>query len=266
MARAVSGDHNRSKLAIDVCPIPFNNQGKTTVMKHNHSSKPSFARLRSPKFLRKSAAFLGLGFWASSLALISPTAQSQSSGVPYCFDVQMSIDVYESPSFRSRKIAAYTNADIAYATTNRPISVGVNDGTADGNSFVQVKIYDGSSAWVPRYPEGSNSPALIDLEGFDDCSATGEGPPANEYCFSVQRPTNVYARPSYDAMLGARYVAGDTAYATTNPPTSVWVRDSALANGNSFIEVEIYDGNIAWVPRFRADADVPLLVDLAECP
>ena len=249
-----------------VCLIPFENQGKTTLMTQNNSFKPSFSRLNSPKLLRKPAALLGLGLWVSSLALISPTAQSQSSGVPYCFDVQMSIDVYESPSFRSRKIAAYMNNDIAYATTNRPISVGVNDGTADGNSFVQVKIYDGSSAWVPRYLEGRNTPTLIDLEGFNDCSPTGEGPPANEYCFFVQRPTNVYARPAYDAILDARYAAGDTAYATTNPPTSVWINDPDLVNGNSFIEVSIYDGNVAWVPRFRADADVPLLVDLAQCP
>lgn len=220
---------------------------------------------------RKSVAFLGMGFWASSLALLSPIAQSQSNDTAYCFAVQTPINIYESPSFRAMTADSYAAGDVAYATTNPPQAVWVRDGTGDGNSFVEVAFYDGNIGWIPRYPAGSDSPALIDLSGSADCpapglNAAGGDTGGSEYCFFVQRPTNVYSRPTYSAITGDSYAAGDTAYATTDPPISVWIDDPDLENGNSFIEVEIYGDNTAWVPRFRADADVPLLVDLADCP
>jgi cytochrome c5 len=287
MARAVSGDHNRFKLAIDVCPIPFNNQGKTTVMTHNHSSKPSFARLRSPKFLRKSAAFLGLGFWASSLAVVSPTAQSQSNATPYCFGVKMDTFVYASPSFRARQLAPYAIDDIAYATTNQPTSVPVNDGTADGNSFIEVAFTNGDKGWTPRYPEGIDVPILIDMEGFTDCPNPGKNaagdlsksegndmptpqnqPDETPYCFGVKMDTFVYASPSFRARQLAPYAIDDIAYATTNQPTSVPVNDGT-ADGNSFIEVAFTNGDKGWTPRYPEGIDVPILIDMegfTDCP
>lgn len=218
---------------------------------------------------RKSVAFLGLGFWASSLALLSPIAQSQSNGA-YCFSVQTPTNIYARPSFGAMMADTYAPGDTAYATTNPPTSVWVNDGTRDGNSFIEVAYYDGNIGWIPRFPAGSNAPALVDIT---DCPNPGPnaagsiiGPVASDYCFFVQRPTNLYSRPSYRAITGDTYAVGDTAYATTDPPTSVWINDPDLVDGNSFIEVKIYGGNTAWVPRFRADADAPLLVDLADCP
>jgi len=221
---------------------------------------------------KKSVAVLGMGFWASSLALLSPTAQSQSNDVPYCFGIKTAVDVYEGPSFGSRKVAAYITNDTAYATTTNPTQVWVNDGTTDGNNFVEVAFTGGQTGWVPRYRAGSDTPAMVDMSGFTDCPDPGPGAagyatgPTPAVCFFVQRPTNVYSRPAYGAITPDSFAVGDTAYATTAPPTSVWLNDPDLVNGNSFIEVEIYGGNTAWVPRFRADADAPLLVDLAECP
>lgn len=221
---------------------------------------------------KKSAALLGVAVWAGPLALFSTMAQSQTPGTGICFAVVGSTPLYAAPSFSARQIASFASGDTAYATTNPPFSVPAFDGTADGNSFIEVAIYDGNIAWAPRYPQGSDNPLLIDLPS-DDCPdpglnafvfpPTGVGP---EYCFAVVQPTNLYAFPSFGASTGDRYAAGDIAFATANPPFTAWVNDGTV-DGNSFIEVSIYGGNTAWVPRFPAGSNSPILVDLpsADC-
>ncbi|MEM9119945.1 MAG: hypothetical protein AAF827_16245 [Cyanobacteria bacterium P01_D01_bin.6] len=118
---------------------------------------------------QKLFTLLGLGLCASSLALFSPAAQGQSNGTPYCFSIRTAVDVYDSPSFGATKIADYISGDTAYATTNPPTSVWVNDGTRDGNSFIKVAIYGGNVGWVPRYLAGSDVTVLTDQQGFSNC-------------------------------------------------------------------------------------------------
>jgi hypothetical protein len=81
------------------------------------------------------------------------------------------------------------------------------------------------------------------------------------YCYYVLEPTNLYSAPSFDAELGASFTTGDKAYATTYPYTHVSDR------GITFVQVAIYEGNIAWAPFFALDG-TPLLEEYPseECP
>lgn len=231
----------------------------------------SLARTRHSRLWPKPLALLGLGFWASSLALVSPNAQGQSNDTAYCFSVQTATSIYASPSFGAITADSYTAGDTAYATTNPPTSAWFDDGTVDGNSFVEVAFYDGNIGWIPRFPEGSDVPLLVDITNCPNPvpNAAGYlvgGPGGGEYCFAVQTPVNVYSSPSYFAMTADTFAVGDTAYATTNPPNFMWIDDPNFVEGNSFVEVVIYGGNTGWLPRFKVGANLPVLVDLANCP
>jgi len=239
-------------------------------MTQNNSSKPSFARPSFFRLWKKTATFLGLGFTASSLAWFLPSvhspsnAQNPSGERPYCFGVQANVDVYASPSFGAPRIAAYVSGDTAYATTNDPTSSWVNDGTADGNSFIEVAFTGGQTGWVPRFPAGSDVPILIDMEGVTDCPnpmppAAGseiKGVDEDRVCFYVDQPTNLYSRPEFGAVTSARYNVGDIAYASY-PFESVPVENGT----NAFILVDIYGGNQAWVPRYPRGSATPILID-----
>ncbi|WP_044151380.1 hypothetical protein [Leptolyngbya iicbica] len=72
---------------------------------------------------------------------------------------------------------------------------------------------------------------------------------ANGFCYYVRASTNLYTTPSFAAEAGARFAAGDRAYATTIPPTFAWNNSV----GTNFVAVAIYDGNTAWVPLYNPD-------------
>ncbi|MEM1280710.1 MAG: hypothetical protein AAGG53_12000 [Cyanobacteria bacterium P01_H01_bin.152] len=230
------------------------------------------ARTNQLRFWKKSVALLGLGFWAGSLALLSPSAQSQS-GTPYCFVVREVINVYSSPSQFATVEASYRPGDITYATANPPRTIRGEDGVP----YVEVAIYGGNLGWLPRYDANRPGAELIVDLSSDQCTNPGPGAfgyvegggidsSGGEYCFAVQTPVNVYSSPSYFAMTNDTFAIGDTAYATANPPNSVWIDDPNFVNGNSFIEVKIWGGSTGWVPRFKVGADLPVLMDLATCP
>lgn len=96
-------------------------------------------------------------------------------GTPFCFYVQTDIGVYDSPSFSANRVAGYVNNDVAYATDSEPTREWVDDGTADGNNFYKVAIFEGNIGWVPRSPEGSDFAALKDYSGIDNCPNPGPG-------------------------------------------------------------------------------------------
>lgn len=100
-------------------------------------------------------------------------AQSTSKS-PYCFNVEIETPVYSEPSFEAATLAQFEEGDTAYATTNPPTSYWFTDGTADGNSFVEVAIYDGGTGWIPRFPEGEDTPAIVDLDDWL-CAVPGSG-------------------------------------------------------------------------------------------
>ena len=208
---------------------------------------------------RKSVALLGIGFWASSLAVIAQNAQSHGHDVtPYCFHINTETELYKHPSFHSEVIGNYEVGDVAYATANPIKSYWFWDRTADGNSFVKVAAFDGTVGWVPRFPKGDDTPSLIDLA---DCPNPGEfasgfpgGSGDDKVCFYVLSPTNLYGRPDFTTPLEANYAEGDIAYAYY--PFS----DEVIGHGpNAFILVDIYDGNQAWVPRYSEDLNTKIL-------
>jgi len=217
---------------------------------------------------KKSAALLGLAAWAGPLALLSTMAQSQTAGTGICFQVTGPTELYAYPSLHAKVVANYEAGNVAYATTNKATSYWFDDGTEDGNSFVEVAIFDGLIAWVPRFQVGTDTALLVDSP-TDECTEPGLNayvyPPIEtdeEYCLAVTKPVNLYAYPSFWAITPDLYARNDTAFATANPPYSVWI-DDGTTDGNSFIEVKAYDGNFGWVPRFpEGDDEPPILVDL----
>jgi len=208
---------------------------------------------------RKSVAFLGMGFWASSLALMSQTAQSYGHDVtPYCFGIQLETEMYKRPSFHAKVIGNYVPNDVAYATANPIKSYWFRDGTHDGNSFVKVAGFDGTVGWVPRFPKGSDAPILVDLA---DCPNPGEnasgfpgGSGDDRVCYFVLEPTNLYGRPDFHTPLDANYARKDIAYASY--PFHKVVVDHGR---NAFVLVDIYEDNQAWVPFFSENLGTKLV-------
>ena len=181
------------------------------------------------------------------------------SVLPYCFAVQDPLTVFSRPLTIAATSDRYVRGDIAYATTNPPTI------RFDGNrAFAEVAIYGGNRGWVPRLSTIDGVPLIVDLS-TDQCrnppfhaagggGGFGGGTP---YCYRVQQTTSVFARPNVGAATGDRFLEGDFAYATTNPPTAV------VQGGRSFIEVAIYGGNEAWVPQRSTIDGVPILMDLS---
>lgn len=75
-------------------------------------------------------------------------------------------------------------------------------------------------------------------------------------CFYVDQPTNLYSRPDFDFPIDASYRVGDIAYASF-PYESVSVQGGT----NSFILVDLFGGNKAWVPRYPEASNIANLVD-----
>jgi hypothetical protein len=208
---------------------------------------------------RKSVAFLGMGFWVSSLALISQTAQSSGHNVtPYCFNIQIETEMYAHPSYHSEVIGRYAVGDVAYATTNPIKSYWFRDRTKDGNSFIKVAGFDGTVGWVPRFPKGSDAPILVDLADCPDPGVNASGFPGgsgdDRVCYFVLSPTNLYGRPDFHTPLDANYAETDIAYASY--PFHKVVVDHGR---NAFVLVDIYEDNQAWVPFFSENLDTKLV-------
>ena len=220
------------------------------------------------KLFRCLSASLGVALLIGPLA--TPAAAQTKSSTPYCFAVKDTLSVFSRPAANAAIGDRFNQGDIAYATTNPPTV------RFDGDrAFVQVAIYGGRTAWVPRLSTIDGVPLLVDLSS-DQCT----NPPANAaggsatggtttggttggvsgtvpYCYLVQRQTSVFSRPSPSAASGDSFNAGDIAYATTNPPTAV------VYGGRSFIQVAIYGGRKAWVPQRSTIDGAPILVDLS---
>ena len=202
---------------------------------------------------------LGAALLVGPLAASAP-AQNRSA-TPYCFAVKDTLSVFARPANNAATGDRFNAGDIAYATTNPPTT------RFDGNrAFVEVAIYGGRKAWLPRLSTIDSVPLIVDLSA-DQCTnppahaagggATGGPSGAVPYCYAIVRETAVFSRPNTGAASGDRFNAGDIAYATTNPPTAV------VQGGRSFIEVAIYGGNRAWVPQRSTIDDAPILMDLS---
>ncbi|MBE9137522.1 hypothetical protein IQ254_09915 [Nodosilinea sp. LEGE 07088] len=217
------------------------------------------------KSFRKALSLLGI---AALAAINAPPAAAQGRSVSYCFVVQDTLSVFSSPSSTAATPDRFLRGDIAYAIANPPTV------RFDGNrAFVEVAIYGGNRGWLPRLSTIDGVPLIVDLT-TDQC----RNPPFNAagggggivggdnggslpYCYRVQMATSVFSSPNVGAATGDRFLVGDIAYATTNPPTAV------VQGGRSFIEVAIYGGNRAWVPQRSANGNQAILMDLstAQC-
>ncbi|PSN78683.1 hypothetical protein C8B47_15630 [filamentous cyanobacterium CCP4] len=193
--------------------------------------------------------------------MVAPTSAQNRSATPYCFAVKDSLSVFARPANNAATGDRFNRGDIAYATANPPTT------RFDGNrAFVEVAIYGGRKAWIPRLSTIDGVPLIVDLS-TDQCtnppahaaggSATGGPSGSVPYCYAVVRETAVFSRPNTGAATGDRFAVGDIAYAITNPPTAV------VQGGRSFIEVAIYGGNKAWVPQRSTVDGVPILMDLS---
>ncbi|MEO1067847.1 MAG: hypothetical protein AAFW95_01815 [Cyanobacteria bacterium J06638_6] len=211
------------------------------------------------KTFRSTFSLLGI---AALAAINAPPAAAQTRFVPYCFAVQETLRVFSRPSVTAVTPDRFVRGDIAYAMTNPPTV------RFDGNrAFVEVAIYGGNSGWVPRLSAVNGAPLIVDLT-TDQCrnppynasggsGSTGGGGSGVPYCYRVEMATAVFSSPNVGAATGDRFVVGDIAYATTNPPTAV------VQGGRSFIEVAIYDGNKAWVPQRSPNGSLAILMDLS---
>ena len=199
---------------------------------------------------------------AALISLIAPAAFAQNrANTPYCFVVKDTLSVFSQPANHAATGDRFIRGDIAYATTNPPTT------RFDGNrAFVEVAIYGGQRAWLPRHSTIDGVPLIVDLSTAQCTNppahaagggATGGPSGAMPYCYAVVRETAVFSRPDTGAATGDRFLRGDIAYATTNPPTAV------VQGGRSFIEVAIYGGNKAWVPQRSTVDGAPILVDLS---
>lgn len=70
----------------------------------------------------------------------------------------------------------------------------------------------------------------------------GSPPPAGKACFRVNQSLHVRNSPSTGGDIIANYNAGDTAHASTNPPTR-----RKPGDGRSWLQVTIYNGTLGWI-------------------
>lgn len=234
--------------------------------------------------IKKAFPFLGFAFFSGSLAFMPIFVRAQPNS-PYCFVVQDTLSVFSRPSPTAVTADTFNKGDIAYATSSEP-----NELSVGRRSFVEVAIYGGNRGWLPKTSTIDGVSLIVDLNKvpFDELppiinlepdrcanppeSAVSSGltnggivgqdsslEPNNtaSYCFAVRKSLRLYSRPSLSASTNASYQAGDIAYATTNPPTTV------LSDRTAFVKVAIYNGNTAWAPRQIEETDVPALVDLS---
>ena len=205
------------------------------------------------------AVFFGAAVLVGPFA--APTTAQNRSSTPYCFVVKDTLSVFSRPANNAATGDRFNAGDIAYATTNPPTT------RFDGSrAFVEVAIYSGRKAWLPRLSTIDGVPLIVDLS-TDQCTnppahaagggATGGPSGTVPYCYAIVRETAVFSRPNTGAASGDRFAVGDIAYATTNPPTAV------VQGGRSFIEVAIYGGNKAWVPQRSTIDGAPILMDLS---
>jgi hypothetical protein len=243
-------------------------------MTQKRLSQTSSTRSRLSKRGQKTTALLGLGIFASSLAVLLPSAQNpskaqnQTGPTGYCFFVLEPTKLYSEPSFNAELGASFNAGDKAYATMKSPY----NRASDRGITFVEVAIYEGNIAWIPFFTLDGTK--LLEEYPSEDCPNPGDGAAINAeggetaFCFDVQTEIGVYERPSFSALKVADYLDTDIAYATANPPISV-PYDDGTSDRNSFVEVAIYGGNIGWVPRYPEGVDAPALIDLSgpqDCP
>ena len=79
----------------------------------------------------------------------------------------------------------------------------------------------------------------------------GTPPPSGKACFRVNLPLQVRDTPSTSGGIIANYNVGDTAYASTNPPTR-----RTPGDGHTWVQVMIFNGTWGWIAETSANGQV----------
>ena len=88
----------------------------------------------------------------------------------------------------------------------------------------------------------------------------GTPPPSGKACFRVNLPLQVRDTPSTSGGIIANYNVGDTAYASTNPPTR-----RAPGDGHTWVQVMIFNGTRGWIAETSANGQVQN-INAVPCP
>lgn len=98
----------------------------------------------------------------------------------------------------------------------------------------------------------NNFTGLSSLQPMGWVSASFLGPCSPpRACFQANVRLPVRATPANNAAILANYNAGDTIYASANPP-----RQRTPGDGRTWIEVTIFDGSTGWVVKASANGQV----------
>jgi hypothetical protein len=88
----------------------------------------------------------------------------------------------------------------------------------------------------------------------------GTPPPSGKACFRVNLPLQVRDTPSTSGGIIANYNVGDTAYASTNPPTR-----RTPGDGHTWVQVTIFNDMRGWIAETSANGQVQN-INAVPCP
>lgn len=128
-------------------------------------------------------------------------------------------------------------------------------------SLTGVVMQGRAQIFLPGNFNGLSSSQPVGWINSGLLTACGGNPsPSSRACFRVNLPLQVRDTPSTNGSVIANYNAGDTAYASTNPPTR-----RTPGDGHTWLQVLIFNGTRGWIAETSANGQVQN-INSVPCP
>lgn len=128
-------------------------------------------------------------------------------------------------------------------------------------SLTGVVIQGRAQIFLPGNFNGLSPSQPVGWVNSGFLTACGGSPsPSGRACFRINLPLQVRDTPSTNGVIIANYNAGDTAYASTNPPTR-----RTPGDGHTWVQVIIFNGMRGWIAETSANGQVQN-ISITPCP
>lgn len=189
------------------------------------------------------ASGFGPAAWAQSSRVIVQGLQENQGLIRQCRQTTQTVEVFDNTSLGP----AANRLGTLRAGTRVTLTGVVTQGRA------QIFLGNNFNGLSPVQPMGWVSASFL-----TNCSNTP--PPAARACFRANTRLSVRTRPSDSANIMANYNAGDTIYASSNPPLR-----QRPGDGRTWLQVTIYDGSTGWIVETSANGQV-INTSAVSCP